>query len=390
MRKVTICSLILIVIIAVMVSCAENMDSNLNQTGLLDQNGNLITNTLIFTNRITFNSNIPEWSLNISDDYIIITNIMYLTNYDVIYKTNYYLPNLPDSPTDYYRVRVPFAVSGSDYVTVSYKDIPRIKQLWLDQIKRKGSADKEQNVFAIRNRDNDGGFWFQDKNFQSMRNGIYDYYYFADNGDIYYKGGDKNNKNKAILVKKFVGAAIVDYLKAGTIEDLRNRTGEWTIGGIYKMAIDVNEARERFKGGGVIEGVYDFIAAPDTGAYLWGDVPKFMRQFYNTNFIEILVLNPYNNNGQLNCLGVDSYYAYFGDTKSREHNKEGAYPPIKGFTEKNMPWMTEENLYMAARPEGNVAVLNRWAFFTGQNKNIGDFEDYNKNWKFLAMPGNAY
>lgn len=399
MKKLIICSLILIVLMSVMFSCAKNMDGNINQTGLFDQNGNLITNTLIYTNRITFTGNIPIWATSFSDDYeaitnITVTNTITITNIHLKYKTNYYLPNMPDSPTDYYKVRVPFAISGTDYITVSYKDIPRIRQLWLDQIKRKGTADEKLNVFAIRNRDNNGGFWFQDKDFQSMRDGIYDYYYFADNGDIYYKGGDKNNKNKDILVKRFVGATLVDYIKDGTINELKNRTGEWTVGGIYRMAIDVNEARERFKGGGAIEGVYDFIAARGTAIGDWNTVPNFIRQYYNTNFIEVLVLNPYNNDGQLNCMGLDSYYSYPHEAQTyKENTVEGAYP-IKGFTEKNMTWMTEENLYMATRPEWNIQFLNKFVFFshkkkTGHEKDLGDRVDSWPAWNFLVMPGRA-
>ena len=361
---------IAVIFTATVASCSSAIgDNDLRQTGLFDQNGNLITNTLIYTNKISFSGNIPSWATNDTLSYIIITNVVNKTNYHFIYETNYYLPSLPDSPTEYYKVRVPFARSGGDYVTVSYKDMATIRQLWLDQIFRKGAADNNQNVFAIRNRDNDGGYWFENNNFQAERDGRYDYYYFADNGDIVYKGGDKNGKTGETVVKKLVGATIVDYLK---FSDHRNRTGEWTIGGIYKMAINVNDARSKFKGGGAAEGVYDFIAAPD-GAY-WS--PGYFRQYYDTNFIEILVLNPYNNQNMLNCMGLDSYYPYYAEI-SVENHKEGAYP-IKGFTEKNMPWMTEEYLYMATRPEWIIPYLNRHRFFS---------DWANSRWRFMVMPG---
>ena len=385
----------LFLIIVIAIGCSKSLGvKDLNQTGLYDQSGNLIKDTLIYTNKLNFTGRIPTWATNYNFDYIITTNVTEIskTNYQVSYESNYYFPSYPERPTDYYKVRVPFAVNGTDYVTISYRDVTRAAQLWLDQIKRKGSADGY--VFAIRNRDNDGGFWYQDNCFQNIRDGRYDYYYFADNGDIVYKGGNPTNKNVETVVKKFVGAIIIDYIKDGTISDLRSRTGEWTIGAIYRPAMDVNEARSRFKGGGVTEGVYDFIAARNTALGDWNVHPNFIRQYYNTQFIEVLVLNPYNNHDMLNCLGVDSYYYYPKEALTyKENNVEGAYP-IKGFTEKNLPYMTNEYTYLGNRPEVNVQWLNKFVFFshnkkTGHEKDMGDRVDNWPSWNFLAMPGNA-
>ena len=100
----------------------------------------------------------------------------------------------------------------------------------------------------------------------------YDYYYFKDNGDIVYKGGDKTYYAKEHLIKTFVGAVIVDYRTvkertepdAGvTYQDVIHHTGEYTVGAIYKMAINVNEARRLFAdaGGGPTDGAYEFVAA---------------------------------------------------------------------------------------------------------------------------------
>lgn len=369
MRKQIYLSFIFVIIAMAIMSCADKMDNDLNQTGLLDQNGNLIKDTLVYTNRMSYIGSIPIWATNLKFYYLIETNYttFWETNFNITYGTNYYLPSYPERPTDYYKVRLPFAKNGSDYVTVSYRDVAAISKLWLEQIFRKGAVDG--NVFAIRNRDNNGGFWYEKTTFQSERDGRFDYYYFDDNGDIYYKGGDKDNKESEILIKKYIGAVIVDYRK----KHEREYTGEWTIGGIYKMAMDVNTARDRFKGEGAIEGVYDFIAARDNSH----SAPNFLRQYYNTDFLEVLVLNPYNNENNLNCLGVDAYYAYYAEV-SRANHVEGAYP-IKGFTEKNIPYMTDEYAYLGQRPEWISMTLNSSAYFT----------DGDRGWKFLAMPGNS-
>ena len=364
-RKKMVLFLSAAIFMVMVVGCADdNLNQNLNQTGVFDQNGNLITNTLIYTNRVSFNGNIPKWATNLKVDFVVITNITDVTNTNVqiIYDTNYYLPNLPESATDYYQIYFPYAVKGDEFVTVSYKDMTKIKQLWLDQLFRKSEDDGR--VFAIRNRDNNRGYWYEVLSFQDPveYKGREDYYYFADNGDIVYKGGDKDNKHGETVIKKFAGAALVNYRSRNKNNE---NTGILTIGGIYKMAIDVNDARSKFKGGGAAEGVYDFIAARNG--------KKFLRQYYSTEFIEILVFNPFGNSAGIyrdGCMSLDSYYAYYGTD-----NREGAYP-VKGFEPDNIPYMTEEHLYIAKRPEWIIPYLNKWTFFSESN-----------GWKYLVMPG---
>ena len=180
-------------LLAISCSDKDNIES-LSQTGLLDANGKLVTNSLSYTNSAWFTNGIPIWATNGKIGATIIkTNTDGSTTvYHIVYETNYFLPNLPESPTDYYRLRVPYSGNGNDYATVSYRDMDKLKQLWLDQIQRKGAGDGK--VFAIRNRANDRGQWYENMNFQKSFEGRQDYYYFADNGDIYYKGGDKIDK----------------------------------------------------------------------------------------------------------------------------------------------------------------------------------------------------
>ena len=361
-----------------MVSCADKADNNLSQTGLIDQNGNIIKDTLIYTDTVRLTGNIPIWATN-KKDYNIKTNVSldgYSNYYEIKYPDEILAPNYPNNATDYYQIFVPYT-GGGYYHTVSYKDTNKLKQLWFDQIKRKGKSDGK--IFAIRNRDND-----RDRNnFQNDHNGRKDYYYFKDNGDIVYKGGDKNIETNEYLIKRFVGAIIVDYRKItekshpeeGIFKkDKIENTGEWTVGAIYKMVINVNEARRLFKDGGASEGVYNFI-----GIRKWtyfnqyvSDRKMFTRQFYNTDFMEVLVLNPYANEGNADCLGVDAYYAYYGDYRQGE----GSMPPIKGFTHENFQYMTDENIYLAKRPEDIVPLLTHTTAFT----------DANIHWKFLAIP----
>ena len=382
--------LFLIVVMSIVIStCASGLgNGNLNQTGLLDQSGNLITNTLIKTNIAYFRGTIPIWATNGKYDYIIYTNTN--SEIEIRYTNEVIYPDYPDDASDYYSITVPYA--GKTYYTVSYKDTNRLKQLWLDQIFRKGQSDGK--VFAIRNRDNGKDNWRDINNFQNLQKdnrgaSRYDYYYFKDNGDIVYKGGDKNVWDKEHLVKRFVGAVIVDYRKVKErskpeegifIVDKVENTVEWTVGAIYKMAIDVNEARELFKGSGVQDGVYNFIGIRKLTAVNRTSVAMFTRQFHNTNFMEVLVLNPYSvewelNKGTSKCLGVDAYYAYYGDYYSEEGELN-----VKGFTHENYPYMTDENLYLGKRPEDIVPLLSYTTRFT----------ETIYNWRFLAIPGHKY
>ena len=190
-------------------------------------------------------------------------------------------------------------------------------------------------------------------------------------------------------MKRFVGAVIVDYRKVTDRTDWHNNnyaadkiehTGEYTIGGIYKMAITVNEARNKFAGDGPTDGAYDFIAARKMIWFFNNDFVQdkslFVRQFYTTDFIEVLVLNRYRDWEPERCLGVDAYYAYYGDYRVGE----GANPPINGFTHENMPYMTDEKLYLGQRPEYVIPLLTHTTTFA----------DASRDWKFMAMPGHKY
>ena len=347
MRKFIYLFLITVIAVAMVISsCSNNPTevSNLStETGLIDQNGNVVTNTLTETNVIN------------------VTNNVTVTNTVLV-------PNLPAKATDYYNIYVPYAGGRNGYFQVSYKDTEKLKQLWLDQIQRKGANDGK--VFAIRNRANNRDVY----SFQRAYDGREDYYYFADNGDIYYKGGDKNNKTGETLMKRFVGATIVDYRKVTRRwsqtyireADIYEHTKEFTVGAIYKMAITEQAAASKFAdaGGGATDGAYEFIAARKQ-VFTYRDLSVeefylFKREYHNTNFIEVLVLNPHANEGNANCLGVDSYYAYY--------DNGGLYP------------MQNENLFLGERPEHVIPLLTHTTTFT----------DASRWWSFLAMPGQKY
>ena len=81
---------------------------------------------------------------------------------EIEYWTNVLTPNLPDNPTDLYRIYVPFAGKRDGYYTMDYRDYNGLKQIWLDQVNRKGASDGK--VFFIRNKANNGNYEnFQDK-----------------------------------------------------------------------------------------------------------------------------------------------------------------------------------------------------------------------------------
>ena len=293
------------------------------------------------------------------------TIIKYETN--TVYKTND-TANTTYNVLDYYNIYVPYAGGMNGYFNVSYKDTNRLNKIWFAQIQRKGENDGK--VFAIRNRANDRDM----NNFQNSHNGREDYYYFADNGAIYYKGGDKTNTTGSILIKRFVGAVIVDYRRvhkrvyqtANWSDDEIYNTGELTIGAIYKMGMSEGQAQARFadESGAPTDGTYEFIAARRK-LYTYRDafVAKsvlFKRYYHNDTFIEVLVLNPYANEGNEHCLGVDAYYAY--------DSPRGLAP------------MTDEKVYLGERPEHIIPLLNRTTTFT----------DASRWWSFLALPGHKY
>ena len=74
----------------------------------------------------------------------------------------------------------------------------------------------------------------------------------------------------------------------------------------------------------------------------------FKRYYHNDTFIEVLVLNPYSNEGNEHCLGVDAYYAY--------DSPRGLAP------------MTDEQVYLSERPEHIIPLLNRTTTFTDASR----------------------
>ena len=395
MRK-TIYLLFIITVIAVaMVSCADNTDNNLSRTGLIDQNGNILTNTLVYTNVIQTTNTIEVWMTN-GGIHMITTNAD--GSIRIEYVTNVLAPNIPDKATDYYKIRVPFGVSGDGYTTVSYKDTNKLKQLWLDQINRK--ANNDGKVFAIRNKANNRDF----NNFQNKHThdkySAEDYYYFNNNGDIVWKEDNT-------IIKKFVGAIITGYRDIAErrfghwegrpsnyaiIEYKWKQKGIYTVGAIYANTLTTDEAREKYFGrqktGGVEDfesgnnpfkdGVYDFVAYRyrnetfNNGLAYAANL--FERQYINPGFIEVLVMYDYDNMGYSGAAGLHSYYAYYGiyDYYKEYKNHPGIY-----FTPENMPYMTNQNIYLGERPEHTIPLLTHSAAFT----------DNPRDWYYLFMPG---
>ena len=319
--------------------------------------------------------------------------------------TNTNLPNIlpDDNPSDYYRIRVPFAVGGDGYTNVSYKDTNKLRQLWLDQINRKAVGDGK--VFAIRNKANNRDA----NNFQNNhRDGNYsaqDYYYFNENGDIVWK--EDNN-----IIKKLVGAIITEYrdveIKRGrkygfinnqqAIQEIKwKQKGIYTVGAIYANTMTTEEARAKYlvaaqesrwagpnkatSGDNKFkEGVFDFVTYRHNVETFHDGFNcannLFERQYINPGFIEVLVMYDYNNDGYNGAAAVHSYYAYYGIYNYHEEYKN--HPGIY-FTPENMIYMTNQNVYLAQRPEYTTPQLTHTAAFT----------DNHRGWKFLFMPGHA-
>ena len=302
---------------------------------------------------------------------------------------NYTLPN--DNPSDYYKVRVPFAVGGDGFTNVSYKDTNRLRKLWLDQINRKAVNDGK--VFAIRNRGNNA----DPNTFQKTRtHGQFkalDYYYFNENGDIVYKEDNT-------IIKKFVGAIITEYRDVHTQRGHRanfgyndnrraiisitwNKKGVYTVGAIYANTLTTEEAKKKYHWDSTgnnpfKDGVYDFITYRHQVETFHNGVTFrndwFERQYINPGFIEVLVMYDYSNDDFSGAASVHSYYAYYG---IYNYYKEYANHPGIYFTPQNMPYMTNQNIYLGQRPEYIDRQLNHTAVFT----------DSFRDWCYLFMPG---
>ena len=384
MRSLYLFLFIIMTVAFVTISCAGKMGNNLNQTGLIDQNGNLLTNTLIETNVVRITGDIPTWATNLSVDYTITTNY---DSIEIKYSDNILAPNMPENPTDLYKVYLPYAGGGDDYFTVDYKDYNGLKQLWLDQINRRGEGDGK--VFAIRNKANNRDA----DNFQNKHtHGNYsaqDYYYFNENGDIVWKEDNR-------IIKEFMGAIITEYRDiekkqfgaenpGGIVKYTWKRRGVYTIGGIYANTIPTEQARweylrrkrddNPFDNGDnpFKDGVFEFIAARERRETYWAvhgiENKLFERQYIRHGFIEVLVMNPNDNLGYKDAAGVSSYYAYSGNWASPT-----------GFTPENVSYVIRHNLYLAERPEYNMPLLTHSTAFT----------DSDRGWCYLFMPGRKY
>ena len=267
-----------------------------------------------------------------------------------------------------YRLTVPYADKTQTYFYVDFRDTARLNQLWLDQVNRKGASDGK--VFAIRNGANNRDA----NNFQKAHTDsgvtVQDYYYFASNGDIYYKGDGR-------LIKKFAGAIIVDYVNTtkknygynDSVTHEYAHTGEYTVGAIYKMAMSGDAAKKIYWDAGRAKRmVYTFIEANLSLSKFWNGVYSenilFRRQFHE-GMLEVLVMNPYANEGVANCMGVDSYY-FWWEGNQRDDEK--------------VRRMTDANYYLGERPEYVIPLFNRYVKFTDSWQTPW--------WSFLFMPGN--
>ncbi len=292
-----------------------------------------------------------------------------------------------DDPGDYYDLRVPFVVK-TGYTNVSYKDTNKLKQLWFDQINRKGMNDGK--VFAIKNKDNDR----DPNNFQNRHTwGNYsarDYFYFKDNGDIVYK------EEPDTVIKKFLGAVIISYrdvsIDRGHIQSVyrgqdnrkaivkikwseRKQNGKplYTVGGLYANTMTTEGARNKYYGDDHFKyGIFDFIAfrhdVEDFHNGVHYENHQFERQYTTPGFLEVFVMADYFWTLTPGCAALHSYFPYYGSGNT-----------TKGFTAQNMPFMTNYNIYLAQRPEYINNQLNCTAEFTDMH--------FKRTWHYLFMPG---
>ena len=375
MRKhIYILTALAIIVSVYTMACKSNTMSNFSEeTGLIDEaTGKVWTNGFVKTDTVTATEETIRGYTNVGAVKEIITQyVQGEKEYIIKYVTNETVAQLPDKPGAKYRISVPFA--SRDKVDVDYRDTARLKQLWLDQINR--TAFNDGRVMAIRNGANNRDI----NNFQKPHTDagvtLEDYFYFDSKGDIYYKPDNR-------LIKKFVGAVIVDYVNvtkknygyADSVTHEYAHTGEYTVAGIYKMAISGLEADSLYrndKSSRCERRVYTFIEADITLSKFWNGAYYeniyFKRQF-ERDYIEFLVMNPYGNEGLAHCAGVDSYYVYYGG---------GFGHPDR--TEQNVHKMMDEKLYLGERPEFVVPQFTRYVSFSDS----GD----SPWWSFMFMPG---
>ena len=273
---------------------------------------------------------------------------------------------LPEEAGSVYTVTVPFA--SAQKVAVDYRDSAKLNQLWLDQINRKAANDGK--VFAIRNGRNPHGPNDFQKSLPAKdeKGNLQDYYYFASNGDIYYKPDNR-------LIKQFVGAVIVDYVNCtakryGNEDSVTHEyahTGNWTVGAIYKMAIGGSEAERIYgSGGSAKNAVHTFIEANITLSKFWNGVYHeeiyFTRQFPR-GYLEVLVMNPQANEGLSGSAGVDSYYWWW----------------VERDQDNRLQKMQDASLYIGKKPQELVKTFTRYVKFT---------DSWNTPWwNYMFIPG---
>lgn len=253
---------------------------------------------------------------------------------------------------DYYRIFVPFAAKNSDgynmYI-VSYRDGETLKRLWLEQLQRKGETDGKH--FYIRNGNNTQSI----ENFKSGG----EYYLFDGNGDMYYK---KLN----LKIKELVGAVIVK-LRSGSLD------GVYTVGGLYRISIardeymaiaNTNNDNQSFRKVISPDYLYHYkqLTWLDSAYDKQGDMER------QKGDLDIMVLNngyKYNNDKEF---GFDSYLYYAFNTRDYW----------------NIHYFTNENVYLGARPEYIMRILDftinysdRTKDRNGQYPNRTSFKDYN-------------
>ena len=204
--------------------------------------------------------------------------------------------------------------------------------------------------------------------------------YFNENGDIVWKEDNT-------IIKKFMGAIITEYRNVTITRGNKNiwlnnsmaidkirwsKKGIYTIGAIYANALTTDETRRKYVSAQnpFKDGIFDFVTyrhhleAFHNGISFWNEY--FERQYTIPGFIEVLVMDKSNNLGYSDSAGVHSYYPYYGK-----------FNRVEGFTPQNMPYMTNQNIYLGQRPEYTDRLLTHTALYT----------DGWRFWNFLFMPG---
>lgn len=321
--------------------------SSFSETGALDEYGNIIPDSeFVYTNIVITTNN------------VYVTNEKYVTNTHTIVITNVKVP--PSKASDYYSLYVPYSsASHNGYYSVSYKDTDKLKELWLNQMRGKGYGGKP---FNIRNRDNKKSLdTYQEDG---------DYYYFDGDGDIRYAGAD-NLGYKYGKIKKLVGAVIVKLRRNGVEMD------SYTVGGLYALALnrDGEKGYEELYANATHgrDGVKDFIMARIQKKIMnagWETKFQERRRYFYKGFLEVLVFN-HSYTPSKHEFALDSYYPTFG---------QFTYPDfVSEYTEVQMPYMTNYNIYLGERPEYTIPFIKATVHFS-------EWRSYGPIWQYSFLP----